>query len=308
MDSLQQILGELSDVVGADKVYNDDRATVERVQRTIVAIPNRDPSFAALAAALAKQKNAWGVYGPATKAAVTAFNKLYGWAAHGANITNGTLAALDRPDMPGAAPPSAQPALLDPYPKVAAKADAANKTAEESATKAKAMADAKVIADAKVAAATEADKAQVQAQADAVAKAAKDAQDKAAADLAAANKVTADAKAAATTPAEKAQAQAQANAVAKTAAEVKVAADKSGDAEAQKKASAVLDAAQLTKNARAQDEIDAARDRAGQVAGRSFVDFLKQQAGPLPVWGWVAVGAAIGGILYLTRRRPTVAV
>ena len=119
-------------VVGADALT--DRATVERVQRAIVALPlsKQLPEFQPMIQALAVQKGGYGTFGPTTKKAVASFNRAYGWPDDGDKITAGTLEALGRADL--------KPGYADPK-DVADKA-AAVASANDAAAKAQAAADA----------------------------------------------------------------------------------------------------------------------------------------------------------------------
>lgn len=81
------------DIVGAgDKVYTDKK-TVKSVQAQlhVLALATGNSSF--------DPGKIDGLVGPHTNAAVSAFNKAYGWPADGTKITDGTLTALKRPDV-----------------------------------------------------------------------------------------------------------------------------------------------------------------------------------------------------------------
>lgn len=72
------------------------KTDVQKFQGGIMGLPadKQEPEFRALAKAVNGQTNAFGEYGPATKAAAAKFNKLYGDPNDGENITAQTLGTL----------------------------------------------------------------------------------------------------------------------------------------------------------------------------------------------------------------------
>ena len=298
MDSLQQILGELSDVVGAGKAYTD-YDTILKVQKAIQKLGSLDLAYANCPTNKAGNTK----IGPKFAKALTAFNKQFGNAADGGAITDGTLAALKSDKVQNAASgkgappvsPDAQ-ALVD----LAKAQDEEKKAAEAKAAAAEKQAQADALKQ-KAAApkATSDDKAKAQA-ADQQAK-----QEQAAADV---QVKAADVKLQAA--ADKVKATTDDPEVAKKADETKQASKALVDAKTPEQTRQALVKVEETEK-KIEKEVQnnpAAKDVAA--TQRSFVDFLKQDAGPLPVWGWAAigVGVAVAGYLYVNRKRVVSAV
>jgi hypothetical protein len=85
-------------VIGAsgDKVYTD-KATVKKVQRQLhaLALATGNKDFDPYSDGYKDD----GVLGTRTQLSVMAFNQAYGWPSDNQNITDGTLDALQRPDV-----------------------------------------------------------------------------------------------------------------------------------------------------------------------------------------------------------------